>query len=61
MAALPGGETLVAIALYNPANATTVSMTSTTLFILGVSFAHTSTRVAKYMPSRCFGLGKSCG
>src|ERR1700675_1968263 len=60
MAELPGGELLVWIALYNPASATTVSTTSSTLFIGGVSFAQTSAR-AKYMPSRGFVSGESCG
>jgi len=51
MAELPGGETLAGIALYNPASATTVSRTSSTLFMGGVSFAHTSTRGEVYAQS----------
>src|SRR4030088_1841589 len=35
MAELPGGDVFVWIALYNPASATTVSRTSSTLFIGG--------------------------
>src|ERR1700730_12027395 len=60
MAEFSGGELLVWIALYNPASATTVSTTSSTLFIGGVSFAQTSAR-AKYIPSRGFVSGESCG
>jgi len=59
-AELPGGEVFIWIALYNPASAATVSTTSSTLFIGGVSFAQTSAR-AKYMPSRGFVSGESCG
>jgi hypothetical protein len=56
MAELPGGEALVEIALveiaqYKPASATTVSSISITLFIGGVSFAHTSTRGEVYAQS----------
>src|ERR1035441_2934376 len=49
-AELPGCEMLVGIALYNPASATTVSRTSSTLFIGGVSFAHTSARGRSICP-----------
>jgi len=55
MAELLGGEALVEIALYNPASATTVSSISITLFIGGVSFAHTSTRGEVYAQSRLCG------
>jgi hypothetical protein len=48
LAELPGGGTLVGIALYKAASAKMVSMTSTTLFIGGVSFAHTSARREVY-------------
>jgi hypothetical protein len=54
MAELAGGEVLVEIALYNPASATTVSSISTTLFIGGVSFAHTSARGEVYAQSMLF-------
>ncbi len=39
---------LVGIALYNPASATTISRTSSTLFIGGVSFARTAARGEVY-------------
>ena len=52
MAELRGGETLVKIALYNPASATTVSRTSIALF-MGESPLREFLRVAKYMPNRC--------
>ena len=39
---------LVGIALYNPAIATTISRTSSTLFIGGVSFARTAARGEVY-------------
>src|ERR1700720_366421 len=48
LAKLPGGEMLVGIALYNAASAKMVSRTSNTLFIRGVSFAHTSARREVY-------------
>ena len=51
MAELPGRELLVGIAQYNPASATAVSRTSSTLFIGGVSSAHTSTRGEVYAES----------
>ena len=50
-AELPDREVLVGIALNNPASATTVSRISSTLFIGGVSFAHTSTRGEVYAES----------
>jgi hypothetical protein len=48
MAELPCRGLLIGIALYSPASATTVSRHSTTLFIGGVSFAHTSARGEVY-------------
>ena len=42
---------LAGIALYNPAMATTISRTSSTLFIGGVSFAHTAARGEVYAES----------
>src|ERR1700720_1829207 len=48
LAELAGGEMLVGIAPYKAASAKMVSRTSTTLFIRGVSFAHTSARREVY-------------
>jgi hypothetical protein len=48
IAELPCRGLLIGIALYSPASATTVSRPSTTLFIGGVSFAHTSARGEVY-------------